>query len=308
MTALSKKIRLQVFKKYISLTYTILFGLYSFISIFIPIDAVIKDYSTFSIWKKGILLLIFALTPLLFGSFISCIVLLRLAIKNKATYSLCDGNNAMFIVEYGDLHKYLFPSKPPKQRYTVVIPVSNQLNRIFDDWETLGRSIHGYWIKEVKEHPEKHSNITLKQLSAILQNCIREKYPKEFKQDPNTKYTIGNGILIRGEVINVTNVDYYFLASNMLNDKDYAYYEGDSQETIFLTAIQGLVDACTKELNQHIIYMPVIGGGFAGMKKTQTELISFIYELFKFNGIKIKSDIHVIIYRTQKSSVSIFLE
>lgn len=306
---MSREFKKNVFKKSLYIAYTLVFGIYSFVSLFIPFEIIIPNYTSFPIYKKTLLLAGFAIFPVIIGIVFFLAIIIILGLKKRHKYSLGIENENFFIVEYGDMHKIMFPEKTPKNSYTVIIPVHNELNRIFDFWETQGRSIHGNWILEIKNNPERHNNITLEQINDVAQKELKCKYSEKYVDDVKTEYDIGDGIRINGEIIGVANVNYYFIATNMISENDKSYYRGNSKETVYLSAIQSIVDAYTQELNQQIVYMPIIGGGFAGMEKPQSELLSLIYGIFRFNGLKIKSDVHVVIYRDKhtRPKASIYL-
>lgn len=310
MKQLSDSLAHQVFITCICGTYTVIFGLYSVISIFIPIDKVIKNYDFLSLQKKGVIVLIFLIGPALAGLGVSVIKLLYLTFKKQCSYPLSDAH-AKFIVEYGDLHDYMFPKKAPKKSYTVIIPVNNQLNQLFEYRPTQGRSIHSNWLKELEENSKEYK-IKLEQLADQSKNWIKDKYPEEYKEDKNTEYKLGDGIRVNGDVIGVKNVNYFFLATNMMYNNDVAIYEDSNKEKTYLSVIQSLIDVYTQELNQQDVYIPIIGGGFVkqDLKKSSTELLSIMYSVFKFNGNKFNSDIHVVIYKrkNQKPPASIFLK
>lgn len=309
MSQLNVKLKTKLLKQIIPYVYTLVFTIYSFTSIFFPIESIIPGYSLFPQWKKMILVIVLGLIPLLLGFMAWSIAILFFSLKRKRKYKLDNNGNTSFVVEYGDLHKLMFPKRTPKKEYTVIIPVHNQLNRIFEDWGSAGRSVHGNWVLEVKNNTPKYGK-TLDEISQESLEYLKNKYRERFDEERNTEYEIGDGIWISGDSIGVKGVDYYFIATNKLSDDNHSYYEGVSKELSYVKAIQGIIDAYQLELNQQIVYMPIIGGGFGDINKPQTNLLSFIYEMFKFNGERIKSDIHVVIFEDNKHApkASIFIE
>ncbi len=309
MTALSRTHKRELLKRIVVVTYTVIFGLYSFVTIFIPIDTVVLNYNSITIWWRLIILLIFAAIPFIIGIFLSMLCIFYYSIRKSCKYPLKGNEEAVFQVEYGDLHEIMFPKKPPQKCYTVIIPVHNQLNRLFEDWEGKGRSIHGNWLLEIKSNPKRY-HISLQELANDCSSYLQEKYCDEYNKDAHYEYKIGDGVRINGDRIGIKNISYYFLATNMMSKDDIPCYVGSSKEGTYLHAIQGIVDAYRNALYEQEIYMPVIGGGFAQMERTQSELISMIYQIFQFNSLKFKSAIHVVIYRSKEkeAAASIYLK
>lgn len=303
MTKLPRTHKRSLIRKNVVMTYTVIFGIYSFVTIFIPVDTVYPNFNNITIWKRLLILLLFAIIPLIIGLFLSMLCILYYSIRKSCKYPLNGNNEAVFQVEYGDLHEIMFPKKPPKKCYTVIIPVHNQLNRLFEDWEGKGRSIHGNWLLEIKSNPQRY-RISLQELANDCLSYLQEKYRDEYNKDVYYEYTIGDGVRINGERIGIKNISYYFLATNKISKDDLPYYGGSSKEGAYLHAIQGVVDAYRNTLYEQEIYMPVIGGGFAKMDRGQSELINMIYQIFRFNSLKFKSAIHVVIYRSKEKEAA----
>ena len=203
-TMLSKKRKRKIFFKTISGSYTFVFGLYSFLTIFIPVSSVFSDYEKNSWFFKIVIAILFAFAPFVLGVVVVCGLFWYYNRKTSCQYSM-NGDGYHMVVEYGDFKDIMFPKRIPQRKYAVIIPVHNRVGEIFDYKESYGQSIHGMWLKGV---PGNY----LDKLSKRHKDDLRKRFPKaklEEIQEP-----IGKGIFVPGNEVGVENVNYYFLFSN----------------------------------------------------------------------------------------------
>ncbi len=280
-----QKLNAEFYQKYITRIYSTVFALLSFASIIIPISSYIEDSNR---WKIILYLLII---PGLAGSLYA---LMAEKILNKTIKKMEKGR---FIVEYGDIHKWMFPYNNPVEEYTVVIPVNNRLNKVAIPWESVGRSNHSYWLN----HLFASGRIGESELQEICKRKLEEQ--RIYQPDENYEYPIGTCILIYGSEINQPRLNILLAAICYINQEN----QSDGNEEQFLIGTQGIVKTQVDMLYKVPMYLPVLYGGFAGrsMKKKSEDLIDMMYRIFKFSGYSIETDIHVIVYYKDKKKIPI---
>ena len=67
--------------------------------------------------------------------------------------------------------------------------------------------------------------------------------------------------------------------------------------------VEALVEKCDFEED---IYIPVIGGGYAFMEKTNQELLRQMIEILIFNHRKLQHKIHIIVFENLKDEIQLF--
>lgn len=285
-----KKLGTDEYLRIIKNSYNIVFGVFSFVAIFFSVD----DYIGDAIKIKIFLILALLFIPVMTGYFIGN-VKEKYVKKNRKSIK-----NGEFIIEYGDLHKLMFPTSEPSNEYTVVIPVNNRLNEVATRWKgSKGTSNHGFWLNTIidKEYIREQD----------LQNlCIDKlKAMNLYRKTKDYEYPVGTCILLRGNEIGQVNVNIILAATGGMTKEKRAY----STEEQFIAGIQGIINTQITHLYTIPLYLPLISGGFAGvdLKKEKEALIDMMYRIFKFNEEKLRANIHIIVYEKEKNKPSIFI-
>ena len=121
---------------------------------------------------------------------------------------------------------------------------------------------------------------------------------KQLQTNNKGKCKIGDFCYIK----NVKNVNYLLVATcDLTKDK-----KSICTETQYFCGIQKMIDTLAHECDlQEKIFLPIIGGGYAFMEKSNQELLEILSEVLIFNIQKLQHEIVIIVYEKLKDQVSI---
>lgn len=223
--------------------------------------------------------------------FIICCVYVRL---KKSIIVLDAGNERHVYVEYGDLFS-------PKETDSIVVVTANRcFDTIVDDDLISSDTIHGMAINRILAH-----GCSQEELNSALQYDLREKGNKlEITLDRNQK-RLGN--LERYPVGTVAEfkqnkTKYFFLGMSAFDNKLHA----NTTDEEYIITIQRLIEYCNNRSQRKPIYMPIIGTSGRDNKKNERMLLEYMVKTIQMNDNLINADIHIVIYHTRRSDISIF--
>lgn len=224
-------------------------------------------------WKIGILIILSALS-LLWGAFSF--------IKDKEKPVVLYSKEKTHIqAEFGNMTDYIVDNKK-EQIYTVVIPINTHIDIILDESVIRKESMHGFWLQRIKE-------------TGISVEELRTKIFKQIKNVENNRCKIGDTCYLR----NIDNVNYLLIATCEVSGT-----QSTCTELQYFQGLQAMVDALVEHCDkQEKIYIPVIGGGYANIEKTNQQLLRQMSEILVFNCQKLQNDIHIIVFDKLKSDI-----
>lgn len=250
-----------------------IFAVATAIIAFIPFDEILKHFGHNSFTCKILILLLL---------YFFTLFLTWIDDKKNKQVLIASREKTKIYIQYDNMKRYICDNNDTP--YTVVVPVNTHINVIGDSTVIKPKSIHGYWLEHMKN--KGYDANTLKE----------EVMNKMSVQDPACICEIGDFAYIK----NIENVNYMLVASCEIDEDNKSHCTIDQ----YFDGLQALIRALSKECDlQEKIYIPVIGGGYAFMEKTNQELLRIIIELFFFNISKFQHEIHIIVYEDLKEQI-----
>ncbi|MBQ6252165.1 macro domain-containing protein [Ruminococcus sp.] len=253
------------------------FALATTILTFISIDKVLNSINHDTVQFRVLILI-----SLLFISVL--IAFLFLFREERSNHKLYSKEKTSINVKFDDMTKYItnnYNSMP----YTVVIPINNHLEYIADKNKIRPNSMHGYWLDQMLR-------------SGFSKEEIEKKVLGSIKTNSKSVCKIGDYCYIKG----IVNVNYLLVATCELNNSLQPY----CSEMQYFAGIQSMIDAISHKCNiQEKVYIPVIGGGYASMNKSNQELLEILSKVLHFNTHKLQLDINVIVYSRLRDEIHI---
>lgn len=280
----SEKARLQIenalfiFKESLK-TMGVLFSLMAILTTFISVDEMLDTINHNSIsWKIAMLISICVIS--IVGTWIYN--------NTRNSITIYEKGRTSITFEYGDMQKDYIKDNTGNEPYTVVIPINTTIDDVFNENRIRKNSNHGYWISQMK---------SLGYSEDIIKDMVKDQMTLD-----------KNGLCKQGSVCYLNNLNgnvNYILAATAVIDtkKKHSYCSRDQ----YYLGIHKIVDAISRVCNQgEKIVMPLIGGGYARMQKSEREIVPIMAEILVFNADKLKHDVHVVIYNKRRSLIPIF--
>ena len=231
-------------------------------------------------------LIIVLLFVSLFTAFITCLF----CQENKRV--LYEKEKCKITVEYGDFNN-IISLQQVSEPYTVVIPINNSLEHLTDVSVIKLKSIHGIWLKTALKYFEEKKEVSGKEPQQSLRDVLKNR-SLESKQTAE----IGNCFYIKG----IYGVN-YLLAVTCTLDKT----QSQCSDLQYFDGLQHMIEYLSKECDlQEKVYIPIIGGGYAFMNKSNKELLPVMIEMLVYNSNKLQHDIHVVIYDKLKKDIPLY--
>ena len=202
--------------------------------------------------------------------------------KKKKQVLIASREKTKIYIQYDNMKRYICDND--NTPYTVVVPINTNINVVGDSTVIKPKSIHGFWLEHMKN-------------KGYDANTLKEEVKKRMIiQGSDCICKIGDFAYIK----DIENVNYMLIASCVLDEDDKSHCTIDQ----YFDGIQALIRALSKECDlQEKIYIPVIGGGYAFMEKTNQELLQIMIELFIFNISKFQHEIHIIVYEDLREQI-----
>jgi|LSQX01.2.fsa_nt_gb hypothetical protein len=239
---------------------------------------------------KRLLISVGVVIALWLSIFTICCIYIR---KKKSVIVLDAGNEHCVYVEYGDLFEQ-------RQTESIVVVTANRcFDTIVDNDLISGGTIHGMAVNEIIAN-----GCSQEKLNAALQNDLREKGNKPEVIIDRSQKRKGN--LERYPVGSIAEfkqnkVIYFFLGMSAFDSK---LHPNTTDEEYALT-MQRLIQYCRDRSQRQPIYMPIIGTSGRDNKKSERMLLEYMVKTIQMNDNLINADIHIVIYHTRRSDISI---
>ena len=286
-----KKMQSQDFKAYYKKSVknicAIVFFITTTILSFISTDDIFMCFNIEhpSLMAKASLIIVLLFVSL-FTAFITCLF----CQENKRV--LYEKEKCKITVEYGDFNN-IISLQQVSDPYTVVIPINNSLEHLTDVSVTKPKSTHGIWLKTAlryyAENKEVFGEVSQRLSSDVLKNCS-----PELKQTAK----VGDCFYIK----NIYGVNYLLVVTCTLHKT-----QSECSDLQYSDGLQHMIEFLSKECDlQEKVYIPIIGGGYAFMNKSNQELLSVMIEMLVYNSNKLQHDIHVVIYDKLKKDIPLY--
>lgn len=241
---------------------------------FIPIDDVLNLINCNTIGYK--------ISFLLFPCLISLVIALT-NVGNKKCITVFSKEKKRIQLEYGNIKDYIIDNSQ-NEPYTVVIPINTHLSIVGDKRYIRENSIHGLWIE--------HMNSCGYNADSIKGLVARQKTLSD-----ESVCKIGDFAYIK----DIKNVNYMLIASCEIDNA-----KSQCSTKQYFIALQSLIEALAVECKiQEKIYIPVIGGGYAYMQKTNQQLLRVMSEVLIFNESILQHEIHVVVFEDLKDEIQL---
>lgn len=255
----------------------IIFTLTTIIIAFIPLDDILEKLNMNEIGFKIMLILILCIIAFVFA--LICII----HSENKGVV-LFSKEQTSIDVKFGNICEYMNDSKTKNQ--TIVVPINTYIDTVGDKDLVRKGSIHRFWIEIMEGCNYDKSSIG----NLVIRN-INTKVT-------NMKCKIGDYSFIK----NINRVDYLLVATCEVNNSGQSVCDEQQYFHGLQAVVNAIVSKC--DIGQEI-YIPVIGGGYAFMEKTNQELLRMMAETLIFNCKKLQHKIHIIVYEKLKDDIKL---
>ena len=258
-----------ILKCFIKISVSI-FSLVGFIAVFI-------DFSSyFTSWFDSTLCIFVVLLLICITS-----VIITLFVKKKVVFF--NKNQKKVVVAYGDIFKEISPIK--------VIAVNRCFDTEVNDELISINTIHGKWI-------ERSPDIAIKeQIENSLKSQGHVGVEVNGKRSGNKlRYPVGTIAEVKDE-----EVTYFLLALTEMNENLNAHCTLDD----YCVAISKLMSHFDQRGQGNDMVMPIIGGGFSRLDRSEEELLVFMIQLIKIRQNEMRGNIKIIVHESLKSVLSI---
>lgn len=214
--------------------------------------------------------------------------------------------HAQVRVKYGDIlheahrHKLLVGS--PNERL-IVIPVNTHFDTIVEDASVpnplvAAKSIHGKWLEQYMQDTHKSATEIQNDIFTFLDS---KNVPYESVTRPkgsNRKYTLGTCAILRG----TNNANFLLLTIAEFNDTNTAC---STKESV-ISSIRSLLDFVNEQSQGIECYIPLMGTSLSRAINNHKESLHTILSTCDLYKEKIIGTLNVVIFKGDKSNVSIF--
>lgn len=272
----------------------IIFAIATALVTFVSVDDILNYFNKNSIWTKIAFLVILCLLALIIAIIISQLKKeVILFSKETASVKAKYGNMADFIADNTD-----------GERYTVVIPINNDLNVVgdFKKISMYGKgSMHYFWLSQMKKWLEgknvRDDAAQQTEIENLVKNNLRGSKPNK-----QGLCKIGDHSYIR----DINNVNYLLIVTAEIKTISGAPKSTYTDKQYFET-LQSLIEVIGASCPQsEKVYVPIIGGGYAHKNQSNKELLRIMAEVMIYNSSILKHEITIIIYEKLKHEVPLF--
>lgn len=245
---------------------------------FIPFDEILSYVNLDNIRTKLLFIITLCFISLL-------IAVCRLHNSENKSVVLFSKEKTSIKVEFGNMTRYI-ADNTSSTPYTVVIPINTQLYAVGDEKIIKENSMHGLWLKQMLNCG--YDKVTINDLVC-----------KQIKTNGKKQCKIGDYCYIK----NIKNVNYLLVVTcDVSKEKKLVCSEAQ-----YFAGLQNMVNALSTEcILQEKIYIPIIGGGYANMRRTNQELLRQLTEVLIFNERKLQHEIHVVVYEQLRNEIQLF--
>lgn len=273
--------------------WAILFGALSVFLTFISWDDIeVKDACT-----KIFMLL----------SFVVCVTLLSIFIMLiTQTETIWERGQAKLCVKYGDIlsvgKKRMFFSRSTRNKL-IVIPVNSHFDTIVEDSTVpnplvSAKTIHGKWLKLYEAEKNMSPAEIQNAIYAFLAAKGIQYQTDSNKRGSQRKYPIGTCAIMNG----TNNVNYVLWALSDFNQTNVAHATKES----VISSLVSLLEFINMQSQGDECYIPLVGTGLSRTSLSHKESLHTILSTIDLYREKLVGIVNVVIYKGDKSKVSIF--
>ena len=273
--------------------WAILFGALSVFLTFISWDDIdVKDACT----KIFILL-----------SFIVCVTLLSIFIMLiTQTETIWEHGQAKLCVKYGDIlsigKKRSFFRCSTRNKL-IIIPVNSHFDTIVEDSTVPNplvsvKTIHGKWLKLYEAEKNMSPTEIQDAIYAFLDAKDIQSQIDSNKRGSRRKYPTGTCAIMNG----TNNVNYVLWALSDFNQANVAHATKES----IISSLVMLLDFINTQSQGDECYIPLVGTGMSRTSLSHKESLHTIVSSLDLYREKFVGTVNVVIYKGDKSKVSIF--
>lgn len=201
-----------------------------------------------------------------------------LLLRKKQSLSLALNKATKLTVSYGDLFA---------QDGMKVIPVNEYFDTHLGDGIVAQNTIHGLFLKKYQGQ--------IRKLEELISAQLQEKTPLqgEYRERnmvpglPQTPYPLGTSVRIV-----IDNKKYLLVAVTRFNENEHV----DIKLPEYSIVIQQLFYNMEQLCDANPVYVPLIGGGQAGIKLSKMQLLNTIIRAGQNSEVSILKGVHVILY------------
>lgn len=255
----------------------VVFTITTVILAFVPLNSILDSVGMNKNRYKILIIIILSI----FSSILALISIMHSENKGVVLYSK---ENTIIDVKFGDICEYM--SNDQNKNHTIVVPINTHIYSVGDKELVRKGSIHGFWIEIMEGCNYDKSSIG----NLVIRN-INTKVT-------NMKCKIGDYSFIK----NINRVDYLLVATCEVNNSGQSVCDEQQYFHGLQAVVNAIVSKC--DIGQEI-YIPVIGGGYAFMEKTNQELLRMMAETLIFNCKKLQHKIHIIVYEKLKDDIKL---
>lgn len=269
------------------------FTVWGMISFFVPGDKLLDGGLP---WWIRLFLAILIVIVIFMVIYIIGVVI---AFKTNKIDLLDIGNNHHVYVQYGDaLSPDVLEPNPATEKRNILVSVNRCFDTIIDDDVISCKSLHGQAMKNLYTAGE----YTEETLNAQIQQKLKDQPYISVKRHDKPKgnlkrYTEGTV----AEIESSSGCVFFFLGMTCLDQMFHPYISDVEYGISLIKALQYCIDR-----NQgYPVIIPLIGGGRAQTRKEEKDILEFLVKLIQMNKLSINCDIHIVVRKTAKDSISI---
>lgn len=223
-----------------------------------------------------------------------------------STETIWERGQAKLCVKYGDIlsvgKKRMFFSRSTRNKL-IVIPVNSHFDTIVEDSTVpnplvSAKTIHGKWLKLY----EAEKNMSPAEIQNAIYAFLAAKgilYQTDSnKRGSKRKYPIGTCAIMNG----TNNVNYVLWALSDFNQTNVAHATKES----VISSLVSLLEFINMQSQGDECYIPLVGTGLSRTSLSHKESLHTILSTIDLYREKLVGIVNVVIYKGDKSKVSIF--
>lgn len=218
--------------------------------------------------------------------------------KNK--YELFELNGGYHVyVQYADIFSDNALKGLDKKR-SIVIPVNRCFDTDVDNDLVSENSLHGMALKKIYSSGKYNSDSLYAEIQEKLAEQDRQHLDltKDDKRKGRLKrYPVGSV----AEISLDDNCTFFFVALSTFDSNLKATTSDDD----YVLALMRMIEYCGERSFQYPVLIPLIGGGLSRSEKTEKDILEFVITLLKINKRILHSDVHIVVRKSGKNSISI---
>lgn len=240
-------------------------------------------------------------------SFIVCVTLLSIFIMLiTQTETIWERGQAKLCVKYGDIlsfgqkRKFFRCSTRSK---LIVIPVNSHFDTIVEDSTVPNplvsvKTIHGKWLK-LYETEKNTTPIEIQNAIYAFLDAKNIRYQDDNnRRGSQRKYPTGTCAIMNG----TNNVNYVLWALSDFNQANVAHATKES----VISSLVSLLDFINTQSQGNECYIPLVGTGLSRVSLSHKESLHTILSTIDLYREKLVGTVNIVIYKGDKSKVSIF--